>query len=295
MQSLLIMSVRIGTAGWDYKDWYGTAYPKRRAKGFDPLRHLARYFDTVEVNNTFYRPVAEKVARQWIERVADAPSFRFTAKLWRRFTHERKEAFTADDVKQVEEGFRPLQASGRLGAVLVQFPWSFKNEEPSREWLGDVVRTFSWLPLVLEVRHLSWNAPDFYAWLVEQGVGFVNLDQPLFKNSIGPSARATSSVGYVRVHGRNYQDWFRKAAGRDERYDYLYTADELKPWAARVKTLAESPRTKEVFVITNNHFAGKAAANALMLASMLEGRRVDAPKELLETYPDALGPYAREG
>lgn len=268
-------------------------YPKPKPRGFDPLVYLARFFDTIEVNNTFYRPLSAKVASQWAERTEALADFRFTAKLWRRFTHERKEAWTPAEVAEVHEGFAPLLEAGRLGAVLIQFPWSFRNEEKEREWLSDLVRAFESLPLVLEVRHASWNVPEFYAWLVERGVGFVNVDQPLFKNSIAPSARTTSPVGYVRVHGRNYQDWFRKQAGRDERYDYLYSSDELRPWAERVKTLAKSERAKEVYVVTNNHFAGKAAANAVMLASMLEGRRISAPPGLLETYPEALEPFAR--
>ena len=99
--------------------------------------------------------------------------------------------------------------------------------------LHDVVTAFAGLPLVVEVRHASWNTRDFYEALVERGVGIVNIDQPMFKNSIRPSAKATSTVGYVRVHGRAYRDWFRKAATRDERYDYLYTAKELAPWVER--------------------------------------------------------------
>lgn len=285
--------VRIGTAGWDYKDWWGPVYPKPKPRGFDPLVFLARYFDTIEVNNTFYRPLSAKVADQWAERTRDLPDFRFTAKLWRRFTHERKEAWTRDEVQQVREGFAPLLQSGRLGAVLIQFPWSFRNDEKEREWLGDLVKAFAALPLVLEVRHASWNVPEFYEWLVERSVGFVNVDQPLFKNSIAPSARTTSPVGYVRVHGRNYQDWFRKQAGRDERYDYLYSPEELKPWAERVKTLAGSQRAKEVYVVTNNHFAGKAAANAVMLRSMIERKKASAPARLIQTYEASLTPFAR--
>lgn len=285
--------VRIGTAGWDYKDWWGPVYPKPKPRGFDPLVFLARYFDTIEVNNTFYRPLSAKVADQWAERTRDLADFRFTAKLWRRFTHERKEAWTRDEVQQVREGFAPLLQSGRLGAVLIQFPWSFRNDEKEREWLGDLVKAFAALPLVLEVRHASWNVPEFYEWLVERSVGFVNVDQPLFKNSIAPSARTTSPVGYVRVHGRNYQDWFRKQAGRDERYDYLYSPEELKPWAERVKTLAGSQRAKEVYVVTNNHFAGKAAANAVMLRSMIERKKASAPARLIQTYEASLAPFAR--
>ncbi len=284
--------IRFGPAGWDYKDWWGIVYPKPAPKGFDPLAYLARFFQVVEVNSTFYRPLPGRVAKEWCRRVAASPDFRFTAKLWQRFTHEREAAFSAEDVKLGREALDALADEGRLGAVLMQFPWSFKRDDANREWLRDVVRALRGLPLVLEVRHASWNVPDFYESLAEQGIGFVNVDQPLFRHSMKPSAVATSPVGYIRVHGRNYKDWFRKEAPRDARYDYLYSAEELEPWAYRAKALAEEGRAKDVYVVTNNHFRGQAPANALMLESMVTGEKVEAPARLVERYRDALA-YAR--
>jgi uncharacterized protein YecE (DUF72 family) len=285
--------IRFGPAGWDYPDWAGKVYPKPKPKGFDPLRYLAEYFQTVEINSTFYRPPTAQVARSWAKRVADHASFRFTAKLWKRFTHERTETWTKDEVAQAREGLDVLHDSGKLGAVLLQFPWSFRNDEANREWLQDLTRTFAAYPLVVEVRHESWNQPAFYAELRERGLGFVNVDQPLFHDSIKPSARATSTIGYVRVHGRNYKDWFRKDAGRDARYDYLYSAKELEPWADRTRDLAEEPGVSEVYVVNNNHFEGKAAANAAMLEAQVTGKRVRVPETLLETYRKELSPIAR--
>jgi uncharacterized protein YecE (DUF72 family) len=201
--------IRFGPAGWSYSDWAGPVYPKPKPKGFDALRYMAAYFDTVEVNATFYRPATAKTAESWLERVADRPDFRFTAKLWQRFTHQRKEAWTADEVRQARAALDPLHGGGKLGALLLQFPWSFRRTDENREWLDDLAREFRDFPLVLEVRHDSWNVPEFFAGLGERGIGFVNIDQPLFSNSIAPSAHATGRVGYVRVHGRNYHDWFR--------------------------------------------------------------------------------------
>jgi uncharacterized protein YecE (DUF72 family) len=282
--------IRFGPAGWDYPDWRGTVYPKPAPRGFDPLEYLARWFDAVEVNSTFYRPPRPEVARGWCERVAAHPRFRFTAKLWRRFTHER-EAYRVDEVRAARDGMEALAGEGRLGAVLVQFPWSFRRDDAALEWLRDLLRAFSGLPLVLEVRHASWNVGDTYRELAAAGVGFVNLDQPLFRNSIRPSAVATSSVGYVRVHGRNYRDWFREKAGRDARYDYLYPAEELEPWAERTRTVAAQPGVEDVYVVTNNHFQGKAVANAAMLESMVEQRRVGAPPDVVRAYREALQPF----
>ena len=287
--------IRFGPAGWDYKDWSGIVYPRPAPRGFDRLAWLAAYFDTVEVNSTFYRPLPVAPTRAWLERVERFPRFRFTAKLWRRFTHER-EAYGADEVALARSAPDALHAAGRLGALLLQFPWSFKRDLAAEEWVRDLFQVLDGLPLVLEVRHESWNVPEVLAELAGRGVGFVNVDQPMFARSIGPSARVTSRVGYVRVHGRNYRNWFRKDAGRDARYDYLYRAEELAPWAERVQEMDRAPGCEDVYVVTNNHFEGKAVANAAMLESMVEGRRVAAPPPLVERYAELLAPYvdARE-
>lgn len=290
--STLKRVIRVGIAGWDYRDWRGAVYPDPKPRGFDPLEHLAGFFDAVEVNSTFYRPASAKVARAWCRRVAHNPDFRFTAKLWRRFTHEREAAFSTEEVRLAREAPDALAEEGRLGAVLMQFPWSFKRDEATREWLADVARAMRGLPLVVEVRHASWNVPELYQGLSEQGIGFVNVDQPLFRDSLEPSALATARVGYVRIHGRNWRDWFRQDAGRDERYDYLYSASELEPWAERARSLEAQGLAREIYVVTNNHFRGQQVANAAMLRSMIERRRVRVPPALLRSFAEVLAPYA---
>jgi uncharacterized protein YecE (DUF72 family) len=275
-----------------YKDWEGVVYPRPKPSGFDPLRYISEFFDTVEINSSFYGPPLARTSDSWARRVEDNTNFRFTAKLWKRFTHERAKAWTTAEVDQVRGGFDVLMEAEKLGAVLLQFPWSFRRTEQNREWLGDVVRTFSLYPLVVEVRHKTWLAPDFLQDLEEDGVGFVNIDQPLYHDSIGPTAHVTSHVGYVRVHGRNYKDWFREKAPVEQRYNYLYRPDELEPWAQRASEIAGDPATREVYVVTNNHYKGKAVANALMLKSMVEGRRVPAPSGVYDTYREVLEDFA---
>ncbi len=284
--------MRFGPAGWMYKDWDGIVYPKSKPRGFDPLHYIAGFFDTVEVNSSYYGPPLPKTTASWVRRVEEFHDFQFTAKLWKRFTHERGKAWTTAEVDQVRAGFDVMMDAGKLGAVLLQFPWSFKRTEGNTEWLGDVVRTFRRYPLVVEVRHTSWLAPEFLSTLEEEGVGFVNIDQPLYHDSIGPSAHVTSRVGYVRVHGRNYKDWFREKASVEQRYNYLYRADEIEPWVERAKEIAADPATKEVFVITNNHYKGKAVANALMMKAMVTGTKVPAPAGVIEAYGDAMEGYA---
>jgi len=282
------MSVRVGVAGWDYRDWSGVLYPSPRPRGFDPVRYLAQYIDLIEINSTFYRPARGEVAERWAERVADFPGFRYSAKLWRRFTHERESGWTRADVAAVVEGFQPLADAGVLDAMLIQFPWSFRNVAENRDWLSDVVDAFAAFPLVIEVRHESWNIAEFYDWLGEHGAGFVNIDQPLFSKSIKPSARTTACTGYVRVHGRNYREWFRKNAGRDARYDYLYTDAELRPWVRRTEEIAQDRGVDKVDVVFNNHYRAQAVVNAIQFRHLLSNEAEPAPPLLFERYPDAL-------
>ncbi len=277
--------IKIGPAGWSYKDWEGVVYPHKPGTRFDPLEYLAGFFDTIEINSSFYRPPAASTAKSWASRVATNREFTFSAKLHRIFTHERGKA-TAEDEKVFREGIDPLFNAGRLGALLLQFPWSFKNNDEDRVYLTKLLNRFKDYPLVLEVRHASWNDASVYGWLEERGVGICNIDQPLFSKSIRPAALTTSQVGYVRLHGRNYENWFREKAVRDERYNYLYSMDELEPWITRIREVAS--QTAETYVIANNHFRGQAVVNALEIKSILTEQRVPAPEPLFRKYPRLL-------
>lgn len=274
--------IHIGPAGWSYKDWEGTVYPQKPGKNFDPLEYLSRFFNTIEINSSFYRPPTVSTTKAWANRVSHNKKFTFSAKLNRLFTHERGKA-TAADEKEFKKGMDPLLKAGKLGALLLQFPWSFKNTVDDRVYLAELLKKFSKYPLVLEVRHASWNTPAMYEWLQERGVGICNIDQPVFSKSIKPAALTTSPVGYVRLHGRNYQNWFREKAPRDERYNYLYSYDEMEPWLKRIKEVAKE--TRETYVITNNHFRGQAVVNALEIDAALREKTVPAPEPLFAIYP----------
>jgi uncharacterized protein YecE (DUF72 family) len=278
----LLGQIRVGPAGWSYPDWEGIVYPRPKPRDFHEAEYLARFFDTIEINTTFYSPPSVQMAKGWARRVAHNPNFKFTAKLWQRFTHERNANRQAEKV--FKEGLAPLREAGRLGALLLQFPWSFKNTRENREYLGGLVVEFMEYPLVLEVRHNSWNEPETFRMLAELGVGFCNIDQPVIGRSLGPSDRSTASVGYVRLHGRNYEHWFTAEDRPEERYNYLYSMEELEPWAQRIRNIAE--RSDVTYVITNNHFQGKAIANALQLINLLSHQPVHLPETLLARYPE---------
>ncbi|MCX6338667.1 MAG: DUF72 domain-containing protein [Candidatus Aureabacteria bacterium] len=287
--------VRVGTAGWDYEDWKGIVYPLSKPMGFDPLEYLSRYFDCCEINSTFYRIPDRRVCASWMRRVERNGRFSFTLKLYRGFTHERG-PLAGRDAGLFREAVAPILEAGRLGCVLMQFPWSFKNAAKNRDYLRGLFQEFSALPLVLEVRHTSWNVPPFYDFLSEHGVGFCNIDQPLFSGSLEPSARSTARVGYFRLHGQNYDDWFREGAGRDARYNYLYSEEELASWIARVEAVRE--QVSSIYVIMNNHFKGQAACNALQVKARLSGSQVPVPPSLLAAFPQlekVRRPYTGQG
>lgn len=271
--------IRIGPAGWSYKDWEGVVYPPHGSK-FDALAYLAQFFDTIEINSPFYRIPPPTHAKSWVRRIAANDAFRFTTKVHRGFTHEN-----APLVKEDLDAFRnyldPLMDADRLGAILLQFPWSFRNTPESRDRLVALFDAFRDYPKALEVRHSTFQVPELYELLDEHDVSWVNVDQPLFHDSVKPADTVTGPIGYARLHGRNYEKWFSHAESW-ERYNYLYSAQELEPWVERIERMAKS---RDTYVITNNHFRGQAILNAGDLKESL-GLGGTLPPQLKEAWPE---------
>ena len=199
-------NLRIGPAGWSYRDWDGYVYPTPHPKGFHEAAFLSQFFDTIEINTSFYQPLRPDHAELWLKRVAANPTFVFTAKLWQKFTHDP--SATLEDERSVRAGFDVLRKTDKLGAVLAQFPFSFHRTPETIAYLIAVIARFADLPLVVELRHSSWQTPDTFKLLRDRQVGFCNIDQPIIGRSFEPTADATSQVGYVRLHGRRYDTWF---------------------------------------------------------------------------------------
>jgi uncharacterized protein YecE (DUF72 family) len=293
-------NIRIGTAGWSYKDWEGIFYPPGMSRRKQhPLEYLPRFFDTAEINTSFYGPLKPEVAKLWCRKVAAVnKNFMFTAKLYRAFTHspiavmEPTSAATIrptdDDEARTREGLDAIANQGLLGALLIQFPVSYKNTSLNRDYLDRLLRQFIEYPRVVEVRHSSWNDAATLAAFAQKNVGFCNIDQPVLGRSLAPTEHVTAATGYVRLHGRNYEHWFADqgsgSANRDDRYNCLYNARELSDWKERIQSVAA--RAQSTYVITNNHFEGKAGVNALELKAMVSGKRVLAPPTLIEKYPE---------
>jgi len=279
-------SVRVGPAGWNYKDWEGTVYPAGLGKSFDALAFIAGYFDTVEINSSFYRPPRPADAAKWASRVRNNPRFKFTAKAWQRLTHERENMSDESLAKHCDEVRRstaPLAQAGVLGALLIQFPWSFRYGPENLEHMEMVFRRLSDFPLAVEIRHGSWDREPFYDFLRENRVTLCNVDQPVIGNSIKPDSKVTARLGYFRLHGRNYENWFKEDAGRDARYDYLYSKQEIKEIARLIRTIKQN--AEETYAITNNHFKGQSLTTALDILEELDSRPPAAPPLLAAAYP----------
>lgn len=308
------MSVRIGTSGWSYSSgkgtWNGLFYPATRSKRagtdrFDELGFYAEHFDTVEVNTTFYGQPRPEVAAGWVARTP--PRFAFSLKLYQKFTHPKmfrdaalKTApgaegalldllalVTRSDIDEFRAGIEPIAAAGKLGALLAQFPPSFKRTEASRDYLAQLLRLFADYPVAVELRHRSWS--DAFGETLELlntvNAAWVQIDEPKFQFSIRQNYLPNiAGLYYMRLHGRNVAKWWRHE-DRDERYDYLYSAEELREFsetAAAAKQLV-----KKAYLYTNNHFAAKAVVNAVMLKAQLgEPIEGEYPAALVERYPE---------
>lgn len=274
--------ILIGPAGWHYPDWKGVVYPARTAAGFSELAFLAEYFSAVEINTSFYRIPSLAAVENWLAQVRKHPTFQFAIKLWQGFTHEERKDLAAE-VTAFSVLLNALAAGDRLGALLVQFPWRFKYTAGNLDCVERLHEWFSAFPVSVEFRHSSWADEGVYEKFQTLGLGWVNVDQPVIGASQSPAAVCTSANGYVRLHGRNYEQWFEENSGRNARYDYLYKAAELSEWVERIKTIAA--KADNVFVIFNNHFRGQAVANGLQMAAAFQSEPVSIPASLARLYP----------
>ena len=277
--------IRVGPAGWSYPDWDGTVYPRTKPKDFHGLPFLARYTTCLEVNSSFYALPKPKIVGRWADRLAPFDGFLLIVKLYQGLTHAPWDETTARGQAQAFlEALQPLQAKRRLAGVLVQFPITFLHGREELHRLGRIRRLLEDQRLILEVRHHSWFEPPVLHELRGLGYSLAYIDLPQAWNHPPADHEPTGPIGYLRLHGRNEAAWFSPQAGRDQKYDYLYTKPEIGQLAYKVDSIAK--RSEETYVVTNNHFQGKAVANALELRYLLEGRRkVAAPAPLVDTYP----------
>lgn len=254
--------ILIGTSGYSYEDWHGYYYPPRLAKK-DLLAFYSREFPFTEINSTYYQLPGLKMMEGLARKTPEG--FIFTVKTYKSLTHERW-GHIEEDARKFTYSLSPLREAGKLGGVLLQFPYSFHHQESSRQYLARLRKVFQGLPTIVEFRHHSWDQPPVWDFLKELQLGYTCVDEPKLRGLIKPRAVSTGPVSYVRFHGRNAEKWWKHEHSY-ERYDYLYSEEELREWLPGIRRLMEE--SERVFVAFNNHYRGQAVQNARMLREML--------------------------
>ena len=251
--------IKVGTSGYSFEDWRGTFYPPDIPKG-EMLGFYAQHFDVVEVNATYYRVLPPIVFERMAEKTPD--DFEFIVKVNKATTHEGKDE---EVVGPFRESIVPLEEAGKLYGVLAQFPWSFRNTSEHREYLKRCRERMPDVPYFVEFRHKSWLTKEVGDLLKAHQLSFVSVDEPQLQGMLPPKATATTDLGYVRLHGRNAEKWWK---GGSERYDYAYSKEELEQWVEKIKKLIE--KAEKIYVFFNNCHNGQAAQNARTMKQMLK-------------------------
>jgi uncharacterized protein YecE (DUF72 family) len=275
MNEALEKHVRIGTSGWSYPrgqgSWNGIFYP---AKPKNELELYSQVFNAVEVNSTFYRLLDPETARAWV--TITPKDFEFAIKVWQKFTHPgmfKKAAGAEPEVTQADyddfkRGINPIAEECKLACLLIQFSEWFARTPQHQDTLSNLLRQFKDYPIAVELRHASWgeHREEIGALLAAFDAGWAHIDMPQLKDTITQELEPQRLL-YLRFHGRNREKW-RQHETAEERYDYLYSEAELKPFAEKVREIATTGASK-VLVFFNNHVRGQAPANALMMARQI--------------------------
>ena len=276
-------SIYIGPPGWSYPDWKGIFYARRLAARETELIYLTRYFNLVEINSTFYRIPTPGMTEAWVQQVQKKPEFRFVCKIHQSFTHQQ-DTLPKAEILQFIAAIRPLQAANRLLTLLIQFPWSFKCQPVKLNYLQQLLDAFSEFPLAVEFRHSSWENRTVFECLQQRRVTFVNIDQPVIGDSLPATNHVTAPICYYRFHGRNYQNWFQGNAGRNQRYDYLYSLQEQNDFMGLIKKTIH--HGKVVILVYNNHYRGQALVNAFQMKYLFKNNKQVVPHSLFACYPE---------
>ncbi len=262
MESLARSSVLVGTSGYSFPDWVGPFYPKG-TRGGDMLRHYATVFPAVEINTSYYRMPDRPLFERMVERTP--PGFRFVVKGFQGMTHDAAKWNGGAICAPFLDALEPLREADRLSGLLLQFPWAYRNTEDNRRHLLDLRRRLPGLPLFVEFRRDDWNREAVFGLLEKHDLGWCSVDEPDLSGLMPPVHRVTNGQAYVRLHGRNRDAWWGRS-GKD-RYDYLYSNDELAGWVREIRsTLSKSENT---FVFFNNCYAGQAADNARVMQELM--------------------------
>ncbi len=257
--------IRVGTCGFSYREWIGPFYPRGVAQS-DFIAYYAERFDAVEIDSTYYATPGPDMFERLDRRTP--PAFRFAVKAPAAITHvPAEDEPSEDESKRFAECLEPIRASGKLGAILAQFPNGFRPSPAAYRRIDALRKAWPHAPIVVEFRHRDWQKPEVLRRLRALDLGWCNVDEPSHETLMSPGAHVTADVGYVRFHGRNAATWWRHDKPAD-RYSYLYSDEELAEWVPRIVEIADKAR--ETYVFFNNHANGQSASNARQMAEILD-------------------------
>jgi uncharacterized protein YecE (DUF72 family) len=272
-------AIRVGVCSWADETLTKFWYPKGVTKGEDRLRYYAERFDVVEANSTYYRLPEPTMVENWTARTPEG--FTMHVKAFGVMTRHPVKVdqlptdlrdvptdargrvdrppreYRAEVFRRFHDALEPLRSTGKLGGILMQFPPYVVYKPASLEYLAWAKEQLAGDEMLVEFRHGSWlddeNRAETLRFLEEHGMTYVTVDAPQTggKNVLPTIAAATSETAYVRFHGRNAETWNKRTGSAAERFDYLYSDDELNEWVPKLRELAGQAQT--VYAMFNNN------------------------------------------
>jgi uncharacterized protein YecE (DUF72 family) len=253
-------TIRVGTSGYSFDDWVGSFYPPGVPRG-KRLDYYVQHFSCVEINSTYYGIPHPAVMAKIVEKTPE--NFEFTVKAYRDMTHRN----TRDPAQYSKflECLEPIRNAGKFSGVVLQFPFGFQNTAENRAHIAHLRQVLPDMDLWAEFRNDAWNRNEIFRFLEDVKVGFIAVDEPPIPGLFPPVARVTTDVAYVRFHGRNVSNWYGR--GKNERYDWDYTRDELAGWMDRIHEMAS--RARKTYLFFNNCYMGRAVKSARLMTGLL--------------------------
>jgi uncharacterized protein YecE (DUF72 family) len=253
--------IHIGTSGYSYEDWKGVFYPQGIKSG-DMLAYYSQHFGFTEINSTYYKIPNAFMMYNMQKKTGD--DFLFTVKLHQSMTHGRNASKL--DYDSFIEAVNVLEQVGKLGCLVGQFPYSFHFNKENMDYILRLKERLIDFKISVEFRNNKWLNEECFQFLKANDIGYICVDEPALYGLPDTSCIATSQVAYLRLHGRNSQKWWNHNESY-ERYDYLYSEQELLEWKDKIIKLEEE--ASSCFVSFNNHFRAQAVINARMLGELL--------------------------
>jgi uncharacterized protein YecE (DUF72 family) len=294
--------IRIGTCSWADESLSKYFYPREVKGAEERLRYYTERFDTVEANSTYYHLPSREMVERWAERTPEnfvmhvkafgvmtrhpvkveqlPPDLREEAPLDQRGRVERpSREFRAEIFRRFHDALEPLRETGKLGGILLQFPSYVVPKPASLDYLEWAVEQLQGDEALVEFRHAAWlddeHRDETLAFLERHGMTYVIVDAPRTegRNVLPTVVATTSPTAYVRLHGRNAETWNKRSGSAAERFDYLYSDDELREWAGQLRELAA--KAEVVYAMFNNNgrsaVGGETIAQAPVNAETLKG------------------------